>query len=166
MKYFLFIFIIFACSCNSVRKDSIAVKKFMMPQYMEQLYEGKVKDLKIDSLVIKDSSLIILIDGDCYSCFSKLKNWEELIVGSNLNAKFNVFVIVQTNDLLYFREYIYPNLGINMPIFIDYDNQISELNKFIDFMDNRVILFNRDNTIEKDGGIWMQGEIYDYLLSL
>ena len=168
MKYYLiFLIVIIFNSCNSIKvNNKLKGRKLAFPLELKAIQEGEISVIKLNDNLIKDSSLVVLVDGDCHSCFNTLKNWEEFIYSSNIDMKFNVYIVAQTSDLFYFSAYIYPYLNVNMKLYIDSEKKISKMNDFLIFKENHVFLIDKNRTIHQNGGLWLEGEIYDYLLSL
>jgi hypothetical protein len=82
------------------------------------------KDFKINKMAI-----VCLINSECGSCVEKINRWNGFL--DTLNKKgVQLIVLLRTQDTMYFRKFIYPNLTIKAPSYIDVNDHINRANPF------------------------------------
>jgi hypothetical protein len=132
---------------------------------------------KSDNMLVLDTLLgrqnesfkiVNIINGECGKCMSYLKEWKRIIDKyKTINIKF--IFIVNTSDTAYFNKFIYPEINLQIPFYIDMEKKFVKTNN-LDYPDDRIktFLLDKNNKIIFMGNPTWSREIellYDKVIS-
>lgn len=155
----ILISIISSCNYLEEKKYEKYIKK-----NVERLYESELIlpecISSIDSISLPEVfysnfhkvQIISWLDGNCQSCINNLGRWEEEIIQKLNPNRVNFFFIIYTDDYEYFKKIIFPDISIDIPIFIDVNNDFINANELYD-LDNYLLTF----LIDYEGKIKLVG---------
>ena len=156
---FISIIIISRCTYLEEKKYEKNIKRDVARLYESELVISESIST-IDSVSLPEVfysnlhrvQIISWLNGNCQACINNLRRWEEELIRGLNPSQVNFIFIIYMDDYEYFKNVIFPDISLDIPIFIDANNDFINANGFYD-LDNFLLTF----LIDFDGKIKLVG---------